>query len=179
MFAIKEIKGLENWQNVGTGAIVTCNHFSPNDSFVTQKTLKASKKKKRLYANTKSFVDEDQAKTMDKFAIAREIVSRYASVPGCTITAEEEKRYESFARRIVALTVEMKSTGQSKEQYAQAIALSVLILEEYLITATDKAEQARRAHVLTQIQSSKIPDQNAYTILTKYRKMYYENKQKQ
>lgn len=45
-FAIKEIKGLENWQNVSTGSIVTCNHFSPNDSFVTQKVLKASKKKK-------------------------------------------------------------------------------------------------------------------------------------
>ena len=46
MFAIKEIKGLENWQKVKTGSIVTCNHFSPNDSFVTQKVLKASKKKK-------------------------------------------------------------------------------------------------------------------------------------
>lgn len=46
MFAIKEIKGLENWQNIKTGAILTCNHFSPNDSFVTQKVLKASKKKK-------------------------------------------------------------------------------------------------------------------------------------
>lgn len=46
MFAIKEIKGLENWQNVNTGAMLTCNHFSPNDSFVTQKVLKASGKKK-------------------------------------------------------------------------------------------------------------------------------------
>ena len=46
MFAIKEIKGLENWQNIKTGAILTCNHFSPNDSFVTQKMFKASKKKK-------------------------------------------------------------------------------------------------------------------------------------
>ena len=46
MFAIKEIKGLENWQNIKTGAILTCNHFSPNDSFVTQKVLKASGKKK-------------------------------------------------------------------------------------------------------------------------------------
>lgn len=46
MFAINEIKGLENWQNIKTGAILTCNHFSPNDSFVTQKVLKASKKKK-------------------------------------------------------------------------------------------------------------------------------------
>ena len=46
MFAIKEIKGLENWQSIKTGAILTCNHFSPNDTFVTQKVLKASKKKK-------------------------------------------------------------------------------------------------------------------------------------
>ncbi len=46
MFAIKEIKGLENWQKVSGGAILTCNHFSPNDSFVTQKVLKASGKKK-------------------------------------------------------------------------------------------------------------------------------------
>ena len=46
MFAIKEIKGIENWKNIKTGAILTCNHFSPNDSFVTQKVLKASGKKK-------------------------------------------------------------------------------------------------------------------------------------
>lgn len=46
MFAIKEVKGIENWKNIKTGAILTCNHFSPNDTFVTQKVLKASKKKK-------------------------------------------------------------------------------------------------------------------------------------
>lgn len=46
MFAIKDIKGIENWQKVKSGAIVTCNHFSPDDSFVTQKVLKASGKKK-------------------------------------------------------------------------------------------------------------------------------------
>ena len=45
-FAIKDIKNLENWQKVKTGSIITCNHFSPDDSFVTQKVLKASKKKK-------------------------------------------------------------------------------------------------------------------------------------
>ncbi len=45
-FAIKEIKGIENWQNLKTGAIITCNHFSPNDTFVMQKTFKASKQKK-------------------------------------------------------------------------------------------------------------------------------------
>ncbi len=46
MFKIKEIKGLENWKGVQGGAMLTCNHFSPNDTFVTQKMLKASKKKK-------------------------------------------------------------------------------------------------------------------------------------
>lgn len=46
MFELKAINGLENWQNIKTGAILTCNHFSPQDSFVTQKLLKASKKKK-------------------------------------------------------------------------------------------------------------------------------------
>ena len=46
LFKIKEVKGLENWQKVSTGAIITCNHFSPNDSFVMQKVFKASGKKK-------------------------------------------------------------------------------------------------------------------------------------
>ena len=39
-FSIKEVKGLENWKNLKTGAILTCNHFSPNDSFVMQKLLR-------------------------------------------------------------------------------------------------------------------------------------------
>ena len=43
---IKEVKGLENWKNLKTGAIVTCNHFSPNDSFILQRLLKYSKHKK-------------------------------------------------------------------------------------------------------------------------------------
>lgn len=46
MFSIKEIKGIENWQKVKTGAILTCNHFGATDSFITQKMLKVSKKKK-------------------------------------------------------------------------------------------------------------------------------------
>ncbi len=33
---IKEIKGLENFTNLNTGAIITCNHFHPNDSFAMQ-----------------------------------------------------------------------------------------------------------------------------------------------
>lgn len=43
---IKEINGIENWQNLKSGAIVTCNHFSPDDSFVMEKVFQLSKKKK-------------------------------------------------------------------------------------------------------------------------------------
>ena len=46
MFAIKEIKGVENWQNLNSGAILTCNHFGATDSFIMQKVMKACKKKK-------------------------------------------------------------------------------------------------------------------------------------
>jgi len=45
-FSIKEIIGIENWRNIKSGAIITCNHFSPQDTFVMQKTFKASKQKK-------------------------------------------------------------------------------------------------------------------------------------
>ena len=46
MFSIKEIKGIENWQNLKTSAILTCNHFGATDSFIMQKVMKACKKKK-------------------------------------------------------------------------------------------------------------------------------------
>ena len=41
---IKEIKGIENWQNLNCGAIVTCNHFNAFDSFAIQEAYHASKK---------------------------------------------------------------------------------------------------------------------------------------
>ena len=46
MFSIKEIKGVENWKNLNTSAILTCNHFGPTDSFIMQKVMKACKRKK-------------------------------------------------------------------------------------------------------------------------------------
>jgi len=48
---IKEIKGLENLSKVTTGAIVTCNHFSPFDCFTIEKVFRLSGKieDKRLY----------------------------------------------------------------------------------------------------------------------------------
>lgn len=48
---IKEIKGLENLKNVKTGAMITCNHFNPFDSFAVEKAFRVSGqvKNKRLY----------------------------------------------------------------------------------------------------------------------------------
>lgn len=48
---IKEIKGIENIQNIETGAILTCNHFNPFDSFAVEEAFRRSgeMKKKKLY----------------------------------------------------------------------------------------------------------------------------------
>ena len=44
---IKDIEGVENFQNLKTGAIITCNHFNQLDSFAMQAAYDASKHKKR------------------------------------------------------------------------------------------------------------------------------------
>ncbi|MBQ7906493.1 MAG: 1-acyl-sn-glycerol-3-phosphate acyltransferase [Clostridia bacterium] len=48
---IKDIKGVENWQGLDTGAIITCNHFNAFDSFAIQEAYHASKKwpKQKFY----------------------------------------------------------------------------------------------------------------------------------
>lgn len=48
---IKDIKGIENWQNLETGAVVTCNHFNAFDSFAIQEAYHASKQwpKRKFY----------------------------------------------------------------------------------------------------------------------------------
>ena len=47
---IKEIKGIQNWQNLKSGAIITCNHFNALDSFAMQITYeKSNPKKKKMY----------------------------------------------------------------------------------------------------------------------------------
>ena len=48
---IKEIRGIENLQKVQSGAIITCNHFNPYDSFTVEKVFRISgqNKKKKLY----------------------------------------------------------------------------------------------------------------------------------
>ena len=47
---IKEINGLENLNNLSTGAILTCNHFNPFDVFAVETAFRSSnKKRKTLY----------------------------------------------------------------------------------------------------------------------------------
>ena len=48
---IKDIKGIDNWKNLQSGAIVTCNHFNAFDSFAIQEAYHASKKwpKQKFY----------------------------------------------------------------------------------------------------------------------------------
>ena len=44
---VKEIRGIENIQNLNSGAIITCNHFNAFDSFAIQLVYENSKQKKR------------------------------------------------------------------------------------------------------------------------------------
>ncbi len=46
---IKEIKGIENYAGVDSGAIVTCNHFNAFDSFAMQLAYEASGQKDRNF----------------------------------------------------------------------------------------------------------------------------------
>ncbi len=48
---IKEVKGIENLEKVSTGAMITCNHFNPFDSFSIEEIFRNSKqaKSKKLY----------------------------------------------------------------------------------------------------------------------------------
>lgn len=48
---IKEIIGLEHFKNLDSGAIITCNHFNPFDSFAIEIAFEAAKqhKKRKMY----------------------------------------------------------------------------------------------------------------------------------
>lgn len=48
---IKQINGIENIQNIQTGAVITCNHFNPFDSFAIEEVFRRSGKSKfkKLY----------------------------------------------------------------------------------------------------------------------------------
>lgn len=46
---IKEIQGLENFKNLDSGAIITCNHFNAFDSFAIQVAYEAAQQKNRRF----------------------------------------------------------------------------------------------------------------------------------
>ncbi len=46
---IKEIKGIENFKNLNSGAIITCNHFNAFDSFAIQLAYEAAEQSNRTF----------------------------------------------------------------------------------------------------------------------------------
>lgn len=44
-FIVEDIVGIENYRNLNSGAIITCNHFSPLDSFVMEIAYRKSRQK--------------------------------------------------------------------------------------------------------------------------------------
>lgn len=46
---VKEIKGIENFANLDSGAIVTCNHFNAFDSFAIQMVYEAAHQRRRKF----------------------------------------------------------------------------------------------------------------------------------
>ena len=46
---VKEIKGIEHFQALNSGAVITCNHFNAFDSFAIQIAYEAAKQKKRRF----------------------------------------------------------------------------------------------------------------------------------
>ena len=50
LLVIREIRGLENMRNLDSGAVVTCNHFNPFDTFAIHKAfLESGVKDRKLY----------------------------------------------------------------------------------------------------------------------------------
>ena len=61
---IKEVSGIENLQNLESGAVITCNHFNPFDSFSIERVFRLS----------------GQAKTKKLYKVIRE--GNYTNFPG-------------------------------------------------------------------------------------------------
>ncbi len=50
LMIIREIRGIENLENISHGAVITCNHFNPFDTFAIHEAFLRSKvKKRKLY----------------------------------------------------------------------------------------------------------------------------------
>lgn len=91
---IKEIKGIEHFKNLNSGAIITCNHFNALDSFAIQVAYEASEQKDRkfyrviregnytnfpgfygmLMRNCNTFPLSSNIKTMKKFMKSMDLV---------------------------------------------------------------------------------------------------------
>lgn len=91
---IKEIKGLEHYRDLNSGAVITCNHFGAIDSFIMQMAYEASGHKKRklyrviregnytnfpgfygmLMRNCNTFPLSSNVKTMEKFMSSMDTV---------------------------------------------------------------------------------------------------------
>ena len=61
---IKQVNGIENLQNLESGAVITCNHFNPFDSFSIERVFRSS----------------GQAKTKKLYKVIRE--GNYTNFPG-------------------------------------------------------------------------------------------------
>ncbi|MCR5694908.1 MAG: 1-acyl-sn-glycerol-3-phosphate acyltransferase [Clostridia bacterium] len=48
-FILKAIKGIDNFKNLDSGAVITCNHFNAADSFAIQLTYEAADQPKRKF----------------------------------------------------------------------------------------------------------------------------------
>ena len=48
-FILKEIKGIEHFRNLDSGAVITCNHFNAFDSFAIQLVYDASHQRRRTF----------------------------------------------------------------------------------------------------------------------------------
>ncbi len=46
---IKEIRGIERFKNLDSGAVITCNHFNPYDSFAIQLAYEAAEQPERTF----------------------------------------------------------------------------------------------------------------------------------
>lgn len=46
---IKDVRGIENFREIKSGAIITCNHFNPFDNYAVYRAIKNDLKKKNLH----------------------------------------------------------------------------------------------------------------------------------
>jgi len=63
LFCVQKYEGLENLSNLKTGAVLTCNHFNPCDSFAVQLAYEKAKTKRKIFR----VIKEGNYTSMDGF----------------------------------------------------------------------------------------------------------------